>query len=246
MKREESARINVTALVVDFIKQEIMAGKWLPGEKITSENKLAAKLHVSRSTIRAAIQQMIAIGVLESRQGKGTILKSLSMEHMESLFTKMYINPDIMHLLEFRRIIEVESSRLAAIRMPQTCLKNMKKYLMIMEENVQNPAAFIMYDILFHQEILNATGNQIIAESMKSVREEIEKQHYRFNTSQRVANALKFHKEVYQAFVDKDPDKAAQIMAAHLDSAIKNDLTLEDENSVMPDLSINDQKFSNN
>lgn len=228
MMREESTRINVTALVVDFIKQEIINGKWLPGEKITSENKLAAKLHVSRSTIRAAIQQMIAIGVLESRQGKGTILKSLSIENMESLFAKMYMNPDIMHLLEFRRIIEVESSKLAAVRMPPGCLKNIKKYLMIMEENIQNPAAFIMYDILFHQEILNATGNQIIAESMKSVREEIEKQHYRFNTSIRVSNAMRFHREIYQAFVDKDPEKAAQIMADHLDSVFKNNLVSDD------------------
>ena len=65
---------NITQQVVQFIKKNIDNGNWRIGEKIPSENKLAESLGVSRASVRMAIQQFIAIGVLESVHGKGTFV----------------------------------------------------------------------------------------------------------------------------------------------------------------------------
>lgn len=67
---------NVTEDVVDYLKQKIMDGTWKPGDKISSENELTACLSVSRASVRYAIQHLIAVGVLESFQGKGTFVKT--------------------------------------------------------------------------------------------------------------------------------------------------------------------------
>ena len=64
-------RVNVTEQVIEYLKTNIQRGVWKPGEKIASENELTNILSVSRASVRHAIQQLIAVGVLESYQGKG-------------------------------------------------------------------------------------------------------------------------------------------------------------------------------
>ena len=65
---------SITEQVVQYFKDNINAGNWTVGEKIPSENRLTETLGVSRASVRTAIQYLIALGVLESRHGKGTCL----------------------------------------------------------------------------------------------------------------------------------------------------------------------------
>ena len=68
------SRSNITDQIVQYFKEKIVSGEWKVGEKIPSENQLTETLGVSRASIRTAIQQLVGIGVLESRHGKGTFL----------------------------------------------------------------------------------------------------------------------------------------------------------------------------
>lgn len=209
-------RVNVTNQVIQYLKDRILKRYWAPGDKISSENELTQELKVSRSTVRSAIQYLIGIGVLENFQGKGTYLKSTMMEDIEQKFEKMNYNIDIIQLLEYRKIIEVESCRLAAKRRTSECLDNMKKYLSNMEENIQNSELFIKNDMAFHHEILKATGNKIIIQSMEYIRKEIENQHHRFNTKIGVSKAIFYHKAILEAMIEENSREAAKQMSEHL------------------------------
>ncbi len=46
----------------------------LPGSRLPSEDQLVARYRVSRTTIRTAIQSLLARGVVEIRRGKGTFV----------------------------------------------------------------------------------------------------------------------------------------------------------------------------
>ena len=48
--------VNITDQVVEYLKENIEAGKWKVGEKIPSENQMVGELGVSRSSIRSALQ----------------------------------------------------------------------------------------------------------------------------------------------------------------------------------------------
>ena len=69
-----SAKQSVTWKVIDHIKQNIADGNWAVGDKIPSENTLTRELGVSRASVRLALQRFIAVGVLESRHGKGSFV----------------------------------------------------------------------------------------------------------------------------------------------------------------------------
>lgn len=56
------------------ILRDIQAGKWRPGERIPSEAELAQEMSVSRITVRQAVADLVSLGYLARRQGKGTFL----------------------------------------------------------------------------------------------------------------------------------------------------------------------------
>jgi GntR family transcriptional regulator len=60
--------------VKNEIIQSLTRGEWKPGEMLPSEPKLAERYGVGVSTVRAAIGELAAAGVLVKKQGKGTFV----------------------------------------------------------------------------------------------------------------------------------------------------------------------------
>ena len=71
-------KTSVTQQIIEYIKENIQNGSWKVGEKIPSEPSLVEELGVSRASLRVAIQQYVALGVLRSEQGKGTFITKKS------------------------------------------------------------------------------------------------------------------------------------------------------------------------
>lgn len=65
----------------NIIKNDIMDGAYVPGEQMPSEAALQAHYGVSRVTVRRAVQELSAEGLLERRQGKGTFVTRRRVQH---------------------------------------------------------------------------------------------------------------------------------------------------------------------
>ena len=63
---------------VEAIRGEIIARRWLVGEKLPNEASLSSMLSVSRGTIREAVRVLVSQGFLETRQGSGTYVRSVT------------------------------------------------------------------------------------------------------------------------------------------------------------------------
>lgn len=70
--------------LVNFIREQIASERFLPGEKIYSENVLKDMFHVSRQTVRHAISVLVEQGVLISIQGSGTYINDKRRANLES------------------------------------------------------------------------------------------------------------------------------------------------------------------
>lgn len=57
--------------IYDYIKREIVEGRFHKGDKLPSTRALSLFLQISRSTVSLAYDQLLAEGYLESRQGSG-------------------------------------------------------------------------------------------------------------------------------------------------------------------------------
>ncbi|MFP3126130.1 GntR family transcriptional regulator [Ectobacillus funiculus] len=62
--------------VKDILIKRIQGGVWKPGTLIPTEQELIKEFDVSRTTIRQAISILVQNGLLEKKQGKGTIVKA--------------------------------------------------------------------------------------------------------------------------------------------------------------------------
>ena len=101
------------------LKARLAEGVWKTGEKLPSESELCADFGVSRVTVRAAIQQLEILGLLETRHGGGNFVRDFSPANaLWALHPLIRISrkEEIIIVLEYRRIIEMGAVGLAVER----------------------------------------------------------------------------------------------------------------------------------
>src|SRR5690242_15078488 len=62
------------------IEQRIIAGTYAPETLLPSENDLALEFHVTRMTVRHALQELARQGLIDRRQGYGTVVRPRRFE----------------------------------------------------------------------------------------------------------------------------------------------------------------------
>lgn len=71
---DQESTLSLSRQLYNKIKDIILEGKLLAGEKLPSTRALAQELHLSRNTVLEAYDQLIAEGYLEGRHGSGTVV----------------------------------------------------------------------------------------------------------------------------------------------------------------------------
>lgn len=211
-------RTNVVEKVLEYLKSNIINGVWKPGDKISPELELVSELQVSRASIHNAIQQLIAVGVLESYQGKGTFVKSMPIEEIQKRLRSITENSTMSKLIEFRTIVEVECCRRVAAQISENTIKEMAACLKGMKDNRQESKKFVKYDIQFHRALLQATQNEVIVQSIDIIREEIQRQSLIHMTAESIEKAIAYHEQIVDCLRNQDGEGAARSMLAHLET----------------------------
>lgn len=96
--------------VKESLIHRVLSGEWKPGELLPSEQALAAEYGLSQGTVRKAVSEMSAEGLVNRRAGRGTFVTSHSGDYRPSSFNPIYQNSG-------KRIAEDESIYLAATQM---------------------------------------------------------------------------------------------------------------------------------
>jgi GntR family transcriptional regulator len=69
----------VYAQLAEGLRQQILKGKYRPGEKLPSENMLVEMSNVSPMTVRRAINLLASQGIVTTTRGSGTFVKEVEM-----------------------------------------------------------------------------------------------------------------------------------------------------------------------
>ena len=96
---------NVSEQVYQQLLGMILQGNYRTGDRIPSEIELTERFGCSRNTVRGAIKRLDALGMVESRQGGGTYIRSVSTNFALNLFIPAMLvgADDLMNLMSFRR-----------------------------------------------------------------------------------------------------------------------------------------------
>ncbi|MGF7057608.1 FadR/GntR family transcriptional regulator [Brassicibacter mesophilus] len=209
--------------VIEQIQEMIMNGTLKKEDKLPSERDLAEMLGVSRTSIREAFRSLEIIGLIESRQGEGTYIKGdLESGIFEPLSVMFMLNKGKSRdVLELRKVIEIEAARLAATRIESS---QKDELIQIIEElkNADNEKDSAEIDKKFHYKIAELTGNYLILTLLNAISSLMEAfiKDARLKIMSEAKNRdtlIIHHKEICDAIISNNSDKAALAMKAHLD-----------------------------
>lgn len=209
--------------IIEQIKALIIEGTLQPGDKLPSERELSERFNVSRASVREAFSALEMMGVIVIRPGEGSFVRQVSVEGMlEPLNFFLQVEfDDIMQLLEVRKIMEVETVGLAAVRATPQDIQAMQAALNDMVKAKNSGDIGDAADAAFHYAIIHAANNPVLNTIMNAISEIMTKT-YRASRQKLylVPNMpetlYKNHYGIYEAVVAKDAKLAMKRMREHL------------------------------
>ncbi|MEP6733293.1 MAG: FCD domain-containing protein [bacterium] len=133
-----------------------------------TEDQLTEEFHLSRTTVREAIRILAHVGVLDVRQGDGTyVLESAPPD--ESL-TQRLRRSAALEVYEVRRVLELETARLAATRRSEADVARMYELLKVRESTRarDDHEAMVDADIELHSVVAAASGNAVLSDLFRT------------------------------------------------------------------------------
>jgi len=74
------------------LRDDILLGRFAPGERLPNETELAQRFHVNRHTLRQAMQALAREGHVHVRQGRGTFVRELVLDYALQRRTRLSEN----------------------------------------------------------------------------------------------------------------------------------------------------------
>ena len=213
----------ITAELVD----RIVRGVHPPGTPLPPEPALCEIFAVSRTVVREAVKILQEKGLVQVRQGAGTIVTAPTKWNMldELVLTATIAEDETLAILDdlvvTRRLLESDMANVAARLADQGTVEQLHGLVDLMDDLVGDHAGYEENDRLFHDVIMQTSGNRIARGVVKSLESQvIHSARYvgRTERALRVASNLG-HRRVYERIAAHDPKGAAEAMFTHITDA---------------------------
>lgn len=222
MKEDAGGHSLLTLQVVDHVRKLIASGELRPGDRLPPERELARELKISRSSLRAGIGFLSAMGVLKSRHGAGTFVSSGPPALDSSSLTVLGALHNFLpwQMFEARLVIEASVASLAAERATDEHIAELAEEVAEMYAALTDPQEYLIHDVRFHRTIARAAGNPILAALMETITANLyDNRRLTVANSQDLKESAELHREIYRAIRSHNPLQAKLSMEHHLNLA---------------------------
>jgi len=214
-------------LVAEQILQLIGELALQPGDRMPTENDLAAHLGASRTVVREAVKILSATGRVSAQKGRGLYVADgasmLGARRWGGFFVPTNLD-HIFMLFEFRRLQEMQASRLAATRASPSELRSIAAAVDTCRRGYTsgNNAQFDQGDDAFHLGVATAAHNYFLLSAVREARM-LQRQASVIGLrglGGHAHGAVDEHEAIYRAIRDGEPEAAAQATSVHLDNTL--------------------------
>ncbi len=198
------------------IKRSLLLGEFAFGQRLVEE-RLAARLQVSRTPVRNALVRLHGEGHVQRHPGGG----------FEPTFPDM---DRIAQLYEVRKSLELNAVRRGSGDDPgrpthdRAALLELRRDWVALEHAAAEHAdpEFVLVDEDFHIRLALASGNEALAEVLTSVNERIRiVRIHDFLTEERIRMTVEEHVEILDGLLDGTVERAAARLDAHIDESAR-------------------------
>lgn len=244
LKREK-----ISDKVVQVIQNYIVRNNLRRGDRLPSERELSETLNVGTRSIREALRNLEARGVVRIEQGKGAFVEEKYRDDFvrflaESLELTLTRDQNLLvELVYVRKLIETSViAEMAAVHDPGV-IARLEEVLaaLLAAKNAGDQDEYNRIDVMFHKTMIEATGNRIliaIYDRMTNLLlESFTKTGYAHGSPER---SFREHAEMVEDLRAGDPDRARTVMDEHLAHTMKtlrsylssSDVQTDDNNNI--------------
>ena len=150
----------LTDRVAGLLATQIRSGAYPAQARLPTESVLMSQHGVSRTVVRESLARLKSEGLVETRQGSGTVVRERSASDAFRLGAAAE-NPalGVLRILELRRGIEGEMAALAAERRSAVDMKAIERALKAIDAAVNAGGDGVAQDLAFHMAISQAAHN---------------------------------------------------------------------------------------
>jgi len=233
--RSPLARVNLREQLTERLEQMILTGEIPPGSTLPSEREMVEQWSVSRSVVRDAIRTIESKGLVEVRQGIGTVVKDNVRDAFANALNLLIERGHyrISELLQLRLMIETEVSKLAAKNAMPEDLEIMDQALSdhLKAVNEDNESGMVKADRAFHAQVIEATHNRPLIDLFAPfVHHLIVKTivSHTYNRRRHEEDNAK-HRQLFEAIKAGDAEDAAHWLSVTFQDSLKTWRDIENE-----------------
>jgi GntR family transcriptional repressor for pyruvate dehydrogenase complex len=200
--------------------ERLILKKLRPGDKLPSERELAETLGVSRSSIRDAIRSLELMGMVEPRQGAGTIVREITSNSVANpLANALKHKEELMsELLDFRLMLEPSLASRAAAHASADEISEMEDILKRQAGKLRVGESTIAEDSEFHYAVALASGNSVVLKVLDTLMDLLRETRERsLQVEGRPQKSLAGHNRILAAIKRHDAEAAKAAMRRHIE-----------------------------
>jgi GntR family transcriptional regulator, transcriptional repressor for pyruvate dehydrogenase complex len=210
----------------DQILDMLISGGLNPGERLPPERELCARLNVSRTVVREALNLLEARGLISIEHGRGAVVSGGNTDAVrDTLGLILRVRPKALwELLEMRKILEVEIAGLAAERATEEHVRAMRTQVERMLASIDIPRGYVDADVEFHALLARGAGNGVLLTMLEPI-VDLLRASRRVSASRRPGSALRAlgeHEEILRCVEVGDTEGARREMRTHLANTAKD------------------------
>lgn len=205
--------------VAEQIQRLIVKGVLKPGDRLPPERELVVKFGVGRSSIRDAIRTLEVMGIVEPRQGHGTIVRDLSADSLVVPLASVLLRKRelVAELLDVRRMIEPALAGRAAANATEEEIARLEDILRRQAEKVRRGEQCIEEDSEFHYAIALAARNSVVLRVLDVLMDLLRESRARsLQVPGRPERSYAGHRRILRAIKRRDGRAAESAVRQHL------------------------------
>lgn len=202
---------SLTSIIFEKVREDILNGRYATGDKIV-EAKLAEELGVSRTPVREALKQLELDGLVESLPNRGVIVKGITDQDIEDIYT-------------IRLAIEGIAARWSVERIDPEEIDQLKEIYDLMEFYASKGDVEKSFELntRFHETLFKATKSRYLEHVLKDFQLFIKSTRSESLKSEgRLDRALAEHRLILDAYLNQDVDAAIEAITNHISNSRAN------------------------
>ncbi|MCP4023670.1 MAG: FadR family transcriptional regulator [Desulfobacteraceae bacterium] len=210
----------VSDKIIAVLEKAVLKGDLKQGDKLPTEEKIAAQFKVSKVAVREALREMEAHGLIRKERGMygGNFVSAPDVKRVGDSMISCFQFGTLTEkeIIDFRYVLEPVLIRRAAQLRTDEDLAAMKAHIEECEEDLKNGTPSVKKHIAFHILIARACHNKLFSSVIEAIAEIFEDLAKGWQEDKKkMRGDLDFNYKFYDCIRDGKADEAEKLMKEH-------------------------------